>query len=79
MLVSGSSDSTLTQHNYLGEILVLIPGMLGANGCALWFYGAGPACYSLSLVVIFGGLLLGPLSAFLAAPLSSGLGGALSS
>jgi len=47
--------------------LVLILSMLGANGCALWCFGPGPASYAPTLVVTFSGLLLSPLSSFLTA------------
>jgi len=45
----------------------LILGMIGANGCALQFFGPGLASYSLALVVTFSGMLLSPAFAFLVA------------
>ena len=57
----------------------LILGMIGANGCALWFFGPGPASYSFALIVIFSGLLLSPTIAFAVALASMGLVYTLSS
>ena len=57
----------------------LILGMMGANGCALSFFGPGPASYSFALIVTFSGLLLGPVSAFFVALASMGLVCAISS
>ncbi|MEA3345193.1 MAG: ATP-binding protein [Chloroflexota bacterium] len=51
----------------------LILGMLGANGCALWFFGPGPASYSPALIVTFSGLLLRPTFAFIVSLVSMGL------
>jgi len=57
----------------------LILGMIGANGCALWFFGPGPASYSLALIVTFSGLLLNLTFAFIVALASMGLVCAISS